>query len=54
MCSDARIRLGLSAPAPRAQRVLETSHRPVYDVPLADVVPGALEPAGGCALGQGR
>lgn len=31
----------------RAQRVLETSHPPVYHVPAADVRPGALEPAGG-------
>lgn len=31
----------------RAHRVLETSHPPVYYVPLADVAAGALEPAGG-------
>jgi uncharacterized protein (DUF427 family) len=31
----------------RAHRVLETSHPPVYYVPLEDVAPGALEPAGG-------
>ena len=31
----------------RAQRVLETSHPPVYYVPLEDVTPGVLEPAGG-------
>ena len=30
-----------------AVRVLETSHPPVYYVPRADVVPGALEPAAG-------
>ena len=29
----------------RAHRVLETSHPPVYYVPLEDVAPGALEPA---------
>ena len=33
----------------RAHRVLETSHPPVYYVPLADVAPGALEPARGPA-----
>jgi uncharacterized protein (DUF427 family) len=31
----------------RAVRVLETSHPPAYYVPLADVVPGVLEAAGG-------
>lgn len=31
----------------RAHRVLETSHPPVYYVPLEDVSPGALEPSGG-------
>ena len=31
----------------RAHRVLETSHPPVYYVPLADVVPGSLEPSRG-------
>jgi uncharacterized protein (DUF427 family) len=31
----------------RAHRVLETSHPPVYYVPLEDVAPGALEPARG-------
>ncbi|MFO7571080.1 MAG: DUF427 domain-containing protein [Gaiellaceae bacterium] len=31
----------------RAHRVLETSHPPVYYVPLEDVAPGALVPAGG-------
>jgi uncharacterized protein (DUF427 family) len=30
-----------------AHRVLETSHPPVYYVPLEDVAPGALEPARG-------
>lgn len=30
----------------RAHRVLETSHPPVYYVPLDDVVPGVLEPSG--------
>ena len=29
----------------RAHRVLETSHPPVYYVPLADVAPGSLEPS---------
>ena len=32
---------------PRAQRVLETSHPPVYYIPVEDVREGALEPAGG-------
>ena len=31
----------------RAQRVLETSHPPVYYVPAEDVAPGVLEPADG-------
>jgi uncharacterized protein (DUF427 family) len=31
----------------RAQRVLETSHPPVYYVPLIDVAAGVLSPAGG-------
>ena len=31
----------------RAHRVLETSHPPVYYVPLAEVAPGALGPAAG-------
>jgi uncharacterized protein (DUF427 family) len=31
----------------RAQRVLETSHPPVYYVPFEDVAEGALEPARG-------
>lgn len=30
----------------RAQRVLETSHPPVYYVPPEDVAPGTLEPSG--------
>lgn len=30
-----------------AYRVLETSHPPVYYVPIGDVLPGALVPAGG-------
>jgi len=30
----------------RAHRVLETSHPPVYYLPLEDVTPGALEPSG--------
>jgi uncharacterized protein (DUF427 family) len=31
----------------RAQRVLETSHPPVYYVPVEDVAPDSLEPSGG-------
>ena len=31
----------------RAHRVLETSHPPVYYVPLEDVLPGSLLPSGG-------
>ena len=31
----------------RAHRVLETSHPPVYYVPLEDVAPGVLEPSSG-------
>jgi uncharacterized protein (DUF427 family) len=31
----------------RAVRVLETSHPPAYYVPVADVLPGVLEPARG-------
>jgi uncharacterized protein (DUF427 family) len=30
-----------------SQRVLETSHPPVYYIPLADIVAGALEPSRG-------
>ncbi len=30
-----------------SQRVLETSHPPVYYIPLADIVTGALEPSRG-------
>ena len=37
----------LLAETTRARRVLETSHPPVYYIPLADIVPGALEPSGG-------
>ena len=33
----------------RAHRVLETSHPPVYYVPLEDVAPGSLEPSSGRA-----
>jgi uncharacterized protein (DUF427 family) len=33
----------------RAHRVLETSHPPVFYVPLEDVAPGALEPSAGGA-----
>lgn len=35
------------ADSTRTHRVLETSHPPVYYVPLADVAAGALEPSGG-------
>ena len=38
---------GVIAESARAHRVLETSHPPVYYVPLEDVAPGALEPAAG-------
>jgi uncharacterized protein (DUF427 family) len=31
----------------RAYRVLETSHPPVYYVPVEDVLPGSLEPSAG-------
>jgi len=34
----------------RALRVLETSHPPVYYVPVADVLPGALVPAAGTSF----
>jgi uncharacterized protein (DUF427 family) len=34
----------------RALRVLETSHPPVYYVPVVDVLPGALVPAGGTSF----
>ena len=33
-----------------AHRVLETSHPPVYYVPLADVLPSALEPVRGTTV----
>ena len=35
------------ADSTRAYRVLETSHPPVYYVPLEDVAPGVLTPAAG-------
>ncbi len=35
------------ADSTRAHRILETSHPPVYYIPLADIAEGALEPAGG-------
>jgi len=38
---------GAIAESVRAHRVLETSHPPVYYVPLEDVAPGALAPSGG-------
>ena len=34
----------------RAMRVLETSHPPVYYVPLADVMAGAIRPANGSSV----
>src|SRR4051812_18570987 len=44
----ARLRVDLAgtrvADSTRAWRVLETSHPPVYHLPLADTAPGALEP----------
>jgi uncharacterized protein (DUF427 family) len=49
--SGRRVRVVLGramiADTTRAHRVLETSHPPVYYVPLADVARGALEPARG-------
>jgi uncharacterized protein (DUF427 family) len=44
-----RIILGgaLIADTTNSQRVLETSHPPVYYIPLGDISPGALEPSGG-------
>jgi uncharacterized protein (DUF427 family) len=49
--SGRRIRVVLAgtviADTTRARRVLETSHPPVYYVPLEDVTPDALEPARG-------
>ena len=38
---------GAIADSTRAFRVLETSHPPVYYLPLDDVVEGALRPSGG-------
>jgi uncharacterized protein (DUF427 family) len=38
---------GVIAESTRAHRVLETSHPPVYYVPLEDVVTGVLEPLRG-------
>ena len=47
--SRKRVRIVLGgqvvADSTRTHRVLETSHPPVYYVPLADVAPGSLEPA---------
>ena len=46
---------GVIAESVRAYRVLETSHPPVYYVPLEDVAPGALAPsAGGRRTASGR
>src|SRR4051812_36363877 len=49
--SGRRVRVVLGgeviAETTRAHRVLETSHPPVYYVPLEDVAVGALEPARG-------
>ena len=39
----------LIAETSHSLRVLETSHPPVYYIPLAFVAPGALEPSGGPA-----
>lgn len=36
----------------RTLRVLETSHPPVYFIPLADVVPGVLVPSGRAAYSE--
>jgi len=51
--SGKRVRVVLGgmviADTTRAHRVLETSHPPVYYVPLADVARGSLEPARGPA-----
>ena len=38
---------GVIAESTRAYRVLETSHPPVYYVPLEDIAPGSVEPSGG-------
>lgn len=35
------------ADSTRAHRVLETSHPPVYYLPVEDVLPGSLEPSAG-------
>jgi uncharacterized protein (DUF427 family) len=52
--SSKRVRVVLGgqviADSTGAHRVLETSHPPVYYVPLADVLPGALEPARGSTV----
>jgi uncharacterized protein (DUF427 family) len=52
--SSKRVRVVLGgeviADSTNAHRVLETSHPPVYYVPLADVLPGALEPAHGTTV----
>src|SRR5271165_5782913 len=49
--SDRRIGVFLDgrmlADTTSSQRVLETSHPPVYYIPLADIVAGALEPSRG-------
>ncbi len=49
--SGKRVRVVLGgtviADTARAHRVLETSHPPVYYVPLDDVAPGSLEPSRG-------
>ena len=49
--SNKRVRVVLGgaviADTTRAHRVLETSHPPVYYVPLEDVAPGSLEPSRG-------
>ncbi len=49
--SGKRVRVVLGgtviADTARAHRVLETSHPPVYYVPLEDVAPGLLEPSRG-------
>jgi uncharacterized protein (DUF427 family) len=49
--SDKRVRVVLGgtviADTARAHRVLETSHPPVYYVPLDGVAPGSLEPSRG-------
>lgn len=49
--TDRRIRVVLGGETivdtRRAHRVLETSHAPVYYVPVADVAPGVLEPSSG-------